>query len=167
MGSFVIACASSEDKRQACLDQGADAVVDYTAEDWRKQVEAAASTSPSGGVDAVYDPVRGDFSNTALRTLKPWGRFLVIGFANGEIPKIPLNLALLKQCQIVGVDWGGWVRTNPDPSGQAALLTKLVGFVESGALNPPQGQQYPLAEAGKAMRDLLERRVTGKGVLVP
>jgi len=166
MGCFVIACASSQDKRDACLAQGADAVVDYTTEDWRKQVEAAAADSPSGGVNIVYDPVGGSFSNIALRTLKPWGRFLVIGFADGEIPKIPLNLALLKQIQIVGVDWGGWVRTT-DPSGQAALLAKLSDYVISGKLNPPQGQQYPLADAGKAMRDLLDRKVTGKGVLVP
>ena len=166
MGCFVIACASSEEKRAACMAQGADAVVDYTKDDWRKEVEAAAIGSPSGGVNVVYDPVGGDFSNIALRTLKPWGRFLVIGFADGAIPKIPLNLALLKQCQIVGVDWGGWVRTS-DPSGQGALLAKLSELVTSGKLNPPQGQQYPLAQAGKAMRDLLERKVTGKGVLVP
>ncbi len=166
MGAFVIACASSEEKRQACLDQGADAVVDYTQEDWRKEVEAAAKASPSSGVDAVYDPVGGDFSNIALRTLKPWGRFLVIGFANGEIPRIPLNLALLKQCQIVGVDWGGWVRGG-NAEGQGKLLAKLAELVTSNKLNPPQGQQYPLAEAGKAMRDLLDRKVTGKGVLLP
>jgi NADPH2:quinone reductase len=166
MGCFVIACASSAEKRGACTAQGADAVVDYTQEDWRKQVEAAAKSSPSGGVDVVYDPVGGDFSNIALRTLKPWGRFLVIGFANGEIPKIPLNLALLKQCQIVGVDLGGWVRTTV-PSGQGALLDKLCAMVESGALTPPQGQRYPLADAGKAMRDLLDRKVIGKAVLIP
>ena len=167
MGCFVIACASSEEKRSACQAIGADAVVDYTQDDWRKQVEAAATGSPSGGVNIVYDPVGGDFSNIALRTLKPWGRFLVIGFADGEIPKIPLNLALLKQCQIVGVDWGGWLRANPGPEGQGKLLAKLVDIVESGKLNPPQGQLYPMAEAGKAMRDLLDRKVTGKAVLVP
>ena len=73
----------------------------------------------------------------------------------------------MKQCQIVGVDWGGWVRTNPDPSGQTQLLQKLVGLVEAGKLNPPGGQHYALADTPQAMRDLLSRRVTGKAVLIP
>ncbi len=165
MGATVIACASTDSKRAACTAQGADVVIDYSTEDWRKQVETAASASPSGGVDVVYDPVGGAFSNIALRCLKPWGRFLVIGFAAGDIPAIPLNLALLKQCQIVGVDWGGWVRSNTDANGP--LLRQLVDLVETGRLNPPQGQQYTLADAGKALRDLMNRKVSGKAVLVP
>lgn len=165
MDALIIACASTAEKLAACKAQGADFLVNYTDDDWRKQVEAAAKQTPSGGIDAVYDPVGGDFSNTALRTLKPWGRHLVIGFANGAIPAIPLNLALLKQCQIVGVDWGGWVRANPGAN--APLLKQLVSWVEKEKLHPPQGQHYSLADAPVAMRDLLDRHVTGKAVLIP
>lgn len=161
MGARVIAAASTPEKLAACEAQGADALVDYTDENWRAAVEEAAG----GGVDLVYDPVGGDFSNTALRILRPWGRFLVIGFAAGAIPKIPLNLALLKQCQIVGVDWGGWVRG--DGARNGPLLEQLTAWVDAGQVSPASGQPYSLASAAVALRDLMERRVVGKAVLVP
>ncbi len=162
LGANVIAAASTEEKRALCIAQGADETVDYTQEDWRQTVK---DLTDGNGVDVVYDPVGGSMSELALRSLGHGGRHLVIGFAAGEIPRIPLNLPLLKRCQIVGVDWGGWMRE--DPSRNIPLLTQLLEWVAMKHLNPPQGQTYPLDNAPQALRDLLDRKVLGKAVIVP
>ena len=159
MGARVIAAASSDTRLEACLERGADATINYETED----LKARAKELSGGGVDAVYDPVGGDYSELALRALAPGGRHLVIGFAAGEIPRVPFNIVLLKQCQVVGVDWGGWASKNHEAN--LAMLEKLGAMLESGALNPPAPQVYAFDEVGKAMRDLMERRVIGKAVL--
>ena len=109
LGAKVIACASTEEKRQRCIEAGADHVIDYTAEDWRKQVKALFPQ----GVDAVYDPIGGKWAEPALRCLAPGGRYLVVGFVAG-IASIPLNLPLLKRCLIIGVNWGAESMANPE-----------------------------------------------------
>jgi NADPH2:quinone reductase len=159
MGARVIAAASSERKRAACLEQGADDVIDYTRED----LKARAKALSDGGVDVVYDPVGGDFSELALRALAPGGRHLVIGFAAGEIPRVPFNLVLLKQCQVVGVDWGGWNAKHREQG--RALLDDLARMVDEGRITPRAPQARPLEEAPGALRDLMERRVVGKAVV--
>jgi len=159
MGARVIAAASSEAKREACREQGADDVIDYVTEDLKVRAKALAE----GGVDVVYDPVGGDHSELALRALAPGGRHLVIGFAAGEIPRIPFNLVLLKQCQVVGVDWGGWNAKHPEEG--RALLDDLGSMVSEGRLRPRAPQARPLEQAPQALRDLMERRVIGEAVV--
>jgi NADPH2:quinone reductase len=159
MGARVIAAASSEEKRAACREQGADEVIDYTSED----LKLRAKELSGGGVDVVYDPVGGDHSEQALRALAPGGRHLVIGFAAGEIPRVPFNLVLLKQCQVVGVDWGGWNTKHRDEG--RALLDDLGRMVSEGQLRPRAPQARPLDRTPEALRDLMERRVIGKAVV--
>ena len=161
MGARVIAAASSEAKRKACLEQGADAVIDYENED----LKTRAKELSGGGVAVVYDPVGGDYAEPALRSLAPGGRHLVIGFAAGEIPRVPLNLVLLKQCQVVGVNWGGWSSHHPD--GNRELLSTLIQLFEAGKINPLPPRSWPFLEAAPALRELMDRRIVGKGVLVP
>ncbi len=162
LGGRVIAAASTEAKRELCISQGADETIDYTKDGWRNDIK---EMTEGRGVDVVYDPVGGDQSELALRSLAHGGRHLVIGFASGTIPRIALNLPLLKRCRIVGVDWGGWMRE--DPARNVPLLTQLMEWVALGNLHPPSGQSYSLEEAGQAMRDLLDRKVVGKAIVVP
>ncbi|GGO72307.1 NADPH:quinone oxidoreductase family protein [Nonomuraea cavernae] len=161
LGATVLAGASSEDKRRAARDAGAVAVVDTTA---RSVKEAAREFSP-GGVDLVYDPVGGDLADPALRSLRPGGRYLVIGFASGAIPSLPLNQVLLRNRAVIGVDWGAWSMS--DRAGQHALLTELLGLVDDGALSPAAPATAPLESGARILDDLLERRVTGKVALIP
>ncbi|MFN3237622.1 MAG: NADPH:quinone oxidoreductase family protein [Pseudomonadales bacterium] len=160
MGAFVIAAASTEEKRQACLDLGADAVVDYSDPNWRDQLKAVLDGKP---LNVVYDPVGGDFAEPALRSLSAGGRFLVVGFATGDIPKVPLNLALLKQCSIVGVNWGGHIMLNPTAS--KPVTTKLLEWIAGRKLNPTAGELFSLDEAGGAMMKMLNREAIGKVVI--
>src|SRR2546425_6490711 len=161
MGARVIACASSSEKLAACKQLGADEVINYETEDLRERVKQLTNEN---GVDVVYDAVGGKFSEPALRTLNWNGRFLVVGFATGEIPKIPLNLTLLKGCSIVGVFWGAFMRKEPGASAQnhAQLMTWLT----TGKLKPLISAVYPLAQAPRALKDLVERKAKGKVVLV-
>lgn len=162
LGARVIAAASTDEKRALCVAQGADETIDYTKEGWRQEIK---SMTDGHGVDLVYDPVGGDQSELALRCLGHGGRHLVIGFASGTIPRIPLNLPLLKRCRIVGVDWGGWMRE--DPARNIPILTQLMDWVAERELKPPAGQAYSLDQAGLAMRDLLDRQVVGKAIVTP
>ena len=159
MGARVIAAASSDEKLAACRERGAEAVINYATEDLKNRAKALSG----GGVDVVYDPVGADYAEPALRALAPSGRFLVIGFAAGEIPRVPFNLILLKQCQVVGVDWGGWSRKHAD--GNRGLLDRLAELSAAGRLSPPKPQAYALEDVGQALRDLMDRKVIGKAVL--
>jgi NADPH2:quinone reductase len=160
MGARVIALASSQEKLQLALRSGADLAVDYSDGDWRKRLQ---ETAGKDGIDMIYDPVGGSFSETAFRCLRPGGRFLVIGFAAGSIAAIPLNLPLLKRSSIVGVDWGGFVRD--EPKANLLLLNQLAQWVNQGRLHPQATSQHPLEEAPQILQALLERRSVGKPVI--
>ena len=160
-GARVIAAASSEDKLALCRECGADETIDYAAEELRERLRELAPR----GLDVVFDPVGGPYSEPALRAMGWNGRFLVIGFAAGEIPRIPLNLPLLKSCSIVGVFWGAFLRRDPDET--AAHLRDLVRLHAEGKLRPHVSAAYRLEDAAKALTDMLERRVKGKVVIVP
>ncbi|HEX8953324.1 MAG TPA: NADPH:quinone oxidoreductase family protein, partial [Polyangia bacterium] len=161
MGARVIAAASSAEKLETCKREGADLTIDYGKEDLKERVKALTN---GAGVDVVYDPVGGNYSEAALRATAFNGRLLVIGFAAGDIPKIPLNLTLLKGASIVGVFWG--LFTMREPARAMAQFKQLYEWVRDGKLKPHVHATPPLAEAAAAMRALLDRKVQGKIVLV-
>jgi NADPH:quinone reductase len=161
MGARVIAAASSADKLATCKQAGADEVIDYGSEDLKERVKALTGGS---GADVVYDPVGGAYTEPALRATAWEGRFLVIGFAAGDIPRIPLNLTLLKGCSIVGVFWGmAMMRDRARLSGQ---LAELLAWTADGSLTPHVHARYPLERALDALKDVEARRVRGKAVVV-
>lgn len=160
IGATVIAAASTEEKRQSCLELGADHVLDYSKEDWREDLKRLLDGKP---LDVVYDPVGGDYSNPALRSLGPDGRFLVVGFAGGSIASIPLNLTLLKRCSVVGVNWGGYINANPAEA--LPVMQALMKWIEEGKLKPAAGQSFSLDNAGEAMMKMLNREAVGKIVI--
>lgn len=159
LGLRVIAAASNAEKLALCVEHGASETIDYSREDLKARLKAL------GGVDIVYDPVGGPYTEPALRGLKPAGRLLVIGFAAGTIPSIPLNLTLLKECEIVGVAWGAFAMRNPER--HARNMTELLGWYESGQIRPHVQKVYSFEEAPRALRAMAERKVMGKIVLVP
>lgn len=159
LGAEVIAAASSPEKLALCEAHGASRGIDYAKDDLR------AALKTLGGVDVVYDPVGGAYSEPALRALRPGGRLLVVGFAAGPIPSIPLNLVLLKQCQIVGVAWGSWAVANP--AAHRANLDALFALHAEGKLRPHVSQRFTLDEVPEALRAIDERRVLGKAVVIP
>jgi len=162
MGLQVIAAASSADKRAAATAHGAVAVIDTTSEDAKVRARELAG---GDGVDLVYDPVGGTAGEQALRALRDDGQFLVIGFASGDIPKLPANQVLLRNRRVTGVDWGGWAVHNRDEN--RAILDSLVADIAAGKLHPVEPAVMPLDRAADALRDQIERRVTGKVALVP
>ncbi len=162
LGARVIAAAGSDEKLARCLELGADATVNYDREDLKTRVR---ELTEGRGADLVVDPVGGPYSEPAVRATAWEGRFLVVGFAAGEIPRIPLNLALLRGCQIVGVDWGALSRDRPAET--RAVLETLGTWAAAGELSPLVTQTWPLSEAGTALRAVLNRQVTGKAVLLP
>lgn len=162
MGARVIAAASTPEKLAVCREHGADEVIDYSKEDLKTRIKELTGGK---GADVVYDPVGGPFAEPALRAMAWEGRFLVIGFAAGEIPRPPLNLTLLKSCDIVGVFWGAFV--GRDPRTHAANVAELFTWYEEGRIKPRISAEYPLEEVASALRDLSERRVKGKVVLIP
>jgi NADPH2:quinone reductase len=160
LGATVVAAASSDDKLASCRARGADFTVNYGAADWRKTLEA---TLNGRAITVVYDPVGGAWSETAFRCLSPGGRHLVVGFAGGEIPRIPLNLPLLKRSSIVGVDWGGYVRN--DPIDALPVMQRLVDLVAAGRITPRASATYPLAQAPHVLARLMNRENIGKPVI--
>jgi NADPH2:quinone reductase len=160
MGARVIACASSDKKLVFARAQGADASINYTQENLR---DALRAQSGGLGVDVVYDPVGGAYSEAAVRALDWGGRLLVVGFAAGEIPKLPLNLTLLKSCDIRGVYWGAWTRR--EPAAHRANMRDLIAWCAEGTLSAHVHAEYPLSEASRALRALADREVMGKVVL--
>ena len=159
MGARVIAAASSREKLSVCVDRGADETIDYSTEDLKTR---AKELTGGKGVDVIYDCVGGDYAEAALRAIGWEGRFLVIGFTAG-IPQLPLNLTLLKSCQVIGVFYGAMISKQPELLQE--ITRDLYAFLEEGKLKPYVSARYPLAEAPQALRDLLDRKVTGKVVI--
>ena len=168
MGARIVAAVSSEDKALIAREAGADATLIYPRgpfdKDGRKALAALFKEAcGKGGADIVFDPVGGDYAEAALRAIAWEGRHLVIGFPAG-IPSIPLNLPLLKSCQIVGVFWGEFA--NRDPSGNAANNRELLALYAQGAIKPRISMRFPLSEGAEALRVLESRRATGKLVVM-
>lgn len=163
LGARVVACASSEEKLAAAVAAGAEVTVAY--EDDGVDLKAAIREATGGGADVLVDPIGGERAESALRALGWMGRYVVIGFAAGGIPSLPLNQVLLNNRTIVGVDWGAW--TMRDRDGAAVLNRQLFDMVAAGQLHPVEPQAYPLEDAAAALAALQGRAVTGKVVLVP
>ena len=161
MGAFVIASASSQEKRDIALKAGADVAIDTRAADWRARVEAIVGPK---GVDVIYDPVGGEMSELAFRTLGYGGRFIVIGFAAGTIPKLPLNLPLMKASSVIGANLlRGWEAEPERVEANARYLMDLLG---QGKLSvPPVKHRYPLERAGEAYADVLSGKTAGRIVV--
>lgn len=169
MGARVIAAASSQEKLAVTRDYGADHTILYpTGSLSREQQKAFSNEIKSAtngqGADVVYDPVGGDYSEPALRATGWQGRYLVVGFASGPIPHIPLNLVLLKGCQVVGVFWGAWSARNP--SNNKANIEQVLDWCLSGKIKPYVSATYPLERAHQALNDMAARKVKGKIVVV-
>lgn len=160
MGVTVIAAASTEQKLDFACEAGADLRINYTSENLKDKVKELTGGK---GVDVVYDPVGGDFSEQAFRAIAWDGRFLVIGFASGPIPKIPLNLCLLKGASLVGVFWGAWVARNPMESRKN--FDELIEMIDGGQFSPLVTEVYPLSDYKAAFASITERRAKGKVIL--
>ena len=159
MGARVIAAASTEEKLALAREHGAEIGINYVKADLKTELKRIAP----GGVDVVYDPVGGALTEAAVRGLAWGGRLLVVGFAAGEIPKLPLNLLLLREGEAKGVFWGTW--TQRDPAAHAQAVARLFGWVQEGKLKPHVSGAYPLERTGEALAEVMERRVQGKVVL--
>ncbi len=161
LGARVVAVASTEQKRAAALAAGADVAIDY------HNLKDAIRSVTDGGADVVIDPVGGAPSESALRALNAGGRLCVLGFASGEIPRLPMNVVLLRNRSIIGVDWGDWSRGGGGPGASRDLLADVLARISAGEIHPPAPQSVPLGEAGRLLRSFGERGVTGKYVLNP
>ena len=162
LGARVIACASSADKLTVCRQHGADDTINYASEDLRERIKQITG---GRGVDVVYDAVGGPYTELALRSIAWRGRLLVVGFASGEIPKIPLNLTLLKGCSIVGVFWGDFTKREPERFAES--MARLAAWFEDGTIKPHISARLPLERAREALQMMASRQVTGKVVITP
>jgi NADPH:quinone reductase len=162
MGARVIACASSADKLAFARRHGADETVNYGEEDLK---EALRRVTDGRGVDVIYDPVGGAYAEAAIRSIAWGGRFLVIGFAAGEIPKLPLNLVLLKGCDVRGVFWGQFTERYPEK--HRANMAELVQWCVDGKLSAHVHAVYPLEQTADALKTLADRKAMGKILLRP
>ncbi len=160
MGARVIAAASTDEKLELCLNYGADETINYSKADLKSTLKELTGGK---GADVIYDPVGGDYSEAALRGTAWDGRFLVVGFATGTIPKIPLNLPLLKGASIVGVFWGGFAMGNPKANMQNTMT--LMQWYDEGKLKPHIHRKYNLQDTAKALEEMMERKVKGKLVI--
>jgi len=160
MGARVIAAASTDEKLALTREYGADGLINYTAQDLREAVKALTGGK---GVDVIYDPVGGDLAEPAFRSIGWGGRYLVVGFAGGDIPSLPLNLPLLKGAAIVGVFWGQFTRLEPEV--HQANVAELLAWAAEGRLKPHISEVFPLARAAEALRVVMERKAKGKVVL--
>jgi len=161
MGARVIAAASSDEKCALCLSIGADAVINYSQENLREAVKALTDGK---GPDVIYDPVGGDFAEPAFRSIAWRGRYLVVGFASGPIPALPLNLALLKGASIVGVFWGEFAKREPEAN--AAMMGTLAQWYAQGKVKPVIDRTMPMAQLHAAYAHMGSRSVMGKLVMV-
>jgi NADPH2:quinone reductase len=157
MGANVIAAASTNEKLHICKIHGADELINYSDEDLKRRVKEL------GGCDVIYDPIGDKYSEPAMRTLKWYGRYLVIGFAAGEIPKIPLNLALLKSIDIRGVFWGAW--TARCPKDHQTNMKEILSYYASGKINPRISNSYSLDNFDLAFDELTSRKAMGKVII--
>ncbi|HEX4333568.1 MAG TPA: NADPH:quinone oxidoreductase family protein [Usitatibacter sp.] len=162
LGATVIACASSDAKLALCREHGADHTVDYATEDLRARLDAITEKR---GVDVVFDAVGGSYTEPAFRATGWRGRLLVIGFAAGDIPKLALNLALLKERSIVGVYWGDWTRR--EPAKHARNMDDLAKWIREGVVRPAITERIGLAEVPKALERMARREVLGKVIVLP
>ena len=161
LGATVIAAASSEEKLEYCKKLGADLTISYSTENLKDRIKELTG---GRGVDVVFDPVGGNHTEQAFRACAWGGRHLVVGFAEGQIPKISLNLPLLKSASVVGVFWGGFFRNYPDQNRKN--IEQLLEWFQSGRLEAQIHKKYPLEETARAMQELLDRKVRGKAILL-
>jgi NADPH2:quinone reductase len=161
-GARIIACASTDEKLEVCRQHGADVLINYSKEDLREAIKAATGGK---GPDVIYDAVGGDYAEPAFRSIAWGGRYLVVGFANGEIPKLPLNLTLLKGASLVGVFWGEFSKR--DPKGNLANMRQLLQWLQEGKIKPHISGRYKLDQAAQALNDMAARKVTGKVLVLP
>jgi NADPH2:quinone reductase len=160
MGARVIAAASDDDKLALCVEHGAEMTINYATEDLKTRVRELTA---GYGADVVYDPVGGAYSEPALRAIAWGGRFLVVGFAAGDIPKLPLNLTLLKSCSVIGVFWGAFVGREPERNQRN--LDALLKLWSDGTVRPHVSSIHPLEDAGAAIREVADRKAMGKVVV--
>jgi NADPH2:quinone reductase len=161
-GATVIAAASTAEKLAVCREHGADHGINYETEDLRERLKELTGGK---GPDVIYDPVGGKFAEPAFRSIAWRGRFLVVGFANGEIPKLPLNLMLLKGASVVGVFWGQFCAKEPQVYRQD--IQEMFELVQQGKLRPHISARYPLAQGAQAINDMMNRKVMGKVIITP
>lgn len=161
LGAQVIACASTDEKLQMCIERGAHWVINYKTESLKDRVRELAG----GGADILVDPVGGDLADQALRSLNYGGRYLVIGFAAGAIPKLPANQILLRNRTVMGIDWGAWAMRNPEEN--EAVMSQILDLAERGLIRPVEPTAYPLQDAARVLTDLLNQGGTGKICLNP
>jgi NADPH2:quinone reductase len=162
MGAGVIACASSAEKLELARAHGADELVNYTEEDLKTRLKALTDGC---GVDVVYDPVGGAYAEAALRATGWRGRYLVVGFAAGEIPRLPLNLVMLKGCDVLGVFWGDAIIREPE--NHRDNMAQLLAWVAEGRIVPHVHAVYPIEETARALRELSDRKAKGKVIIRP
>lgn len=162
LGARVIAAASSAEKLATCRAKGADEVINYREQNLRDEVKRLTGGQ---GVDVVMDPVGGDYAEQALRSMAWRGRYLVVGFTDGQIPRLPLNLVLLKGCAIVGVFWGDFIRR--EPKAAQVDLRDLMQMLEQGKIKPLISGRYSLEQAPQAILELSQRRAQGKLIVLP
>lgn len=162
MGARVIAAASTTEKLRQAQRAGADELINYTTENFRKRLKQITNKR---GVDVAFDPVGGSFAEKTVRSMAWGGRYLVIGFAAGQIPRIPLNLPLLKSCALVGVFWGAWLQRSPMQAMQNMM--DIAKMQAKGKIKPLISKTYSLGQAWQALEDIAQRRVIGKVVVVP
>jgi len=160
MGARVIAAASTEEKLAVCREHGADMTINYSTEDLRERLK---ELTDGKGPDVIYDPVGGQYAEPAFRSIGWRGRYLVVGFANGEIPKLPLNLMLLKGASVIGVFWGKFVSNEPQNFRED--VQEMFAWVQQGKLRPHISAHYPLAQGAQAITDMMNRKVMGKVVI--
>jgi NADPH2:quinone reductase len=161
IGARVVAAASTDEKCAICREHGANEVINYTTEELRAGIKRTCGAGP----DVIYDPVGGKYSEAAFRSIGWRGRHLVIGFAAGDIPALPLNLALLKGASLVGVFWGDFVRR--EPANNMKGISEMLGWMQEGKIKPLISKTYSLDEAPQALLDMAARKVTGKIVITP
>ncbi len=160
LNARVIACASTTDKLQLCQQYGADEIINYTTEDLKARIKELTN---GRGANVIYDPVGSSYTEPALRAMAWKGRYLVVGFAAGEIPKIPLNLPLLKGCAITGVFWGRFTKEEPDKNLKNSL--QILDWYKEGKIKPFIDKTFPLSEAAYALELMMNRKVKGKVVI--
>jgi NADPH2:quinone reductase len=162
IGAQVIAAASADEKLAVCREHGADATINYSAENLRDRIK---DLTGGKGPDVIFDPVGGVYAEPAFRSIGWRGRYLVVGFANGAIPKLPFNLALLKGAALVGVFWGDFIKREPHAS-QADVAT-MAGWMKAGKIRPHISARYTLEETPQALLDMAARKITGKVLIIP